>query len=66
MFRYIIIDKAIKREALPIVTLSVLDALLGSKIFSKIDLKKAYQQLDLNKILKGITNSLTEKWELSF
>ena len=56
------INKAIKIERFPIPTLeSLLDGMSRSKIFLKIDLKEAYQQLQLYANSRSITNFHTKK-----
>ena len=52
-----LINTAIKRETFPIPTLdSVIDDMSGSKIFSKVDMKEAYMQIELEESSRRMTN----------
>ena len=56
-----LINTAIKREPFPITTLDlVIDDMSGATIFSKIDLKEAYMQIELDEESRKITNFHTE------
>ena len=56
-----VINSAIKRETFPIPTVdSIIDDMSGSTIFSKIDLKEAYTQVELDEESRSITNFHTE------
>lgn len=55
------INTAIERETYPIPTLdSIIDDMNGCKIFSKIDMKEAYTQIELSPESREITNFHTE------
>ena len=55
-------NTAVKRTRFPIPTLDdVLDKVAGSKIFSKIDLRKAYHQIELDEKSRDITTFVCSK-----
>ena len=55
------INQAVVREKFPVPTLdSLVDEMPEIKIFSKIDLKKAYTQIELSDNSGTITNFITE------
>ena len=61
------VNSCIQRETYPIPTLdSVIDNMTGATFFSKIDMKEAYQQLELSKNCRYLANFYTEKGIMRF
>ena len=55
-------NTAIKRQNYPIPPIeSILDDLSGARYFSKIDLKNAYCQIELDKESRNLTTFITER-----
>ena len=55
------VNKAILREKYPIPTIeSIIDEMSDAKVFSKIDLREAYTQIELHEQSRHLTNFVTE------